>query len=87
MSKKITKKSALLIPRPPAIYIGPSLPGLAQYTVFKHGQPPEYVKGMIEKNEVIGRLIVPVAGLQEARRNLHTPGHILNFYAKQLMKG
>lgn len=85
MSQKITKKR--IEPLPSTVYIGPSLPGLTQYTVFKNGERPAHVRAMVEENDVIGHLIVPVTVLQYAREQIHTPGHIFNYYAKQLMKG
>lgn len=85
MSKKITNKR--IEPLPTTVYIGPSLKGLAQYTVFRNGMLPAHVRAMIEENDVIGQLIVPVTVLQYAREQIHTPGHILNHYAKQLTRG
>ena len=85
VSKRISKKSSE--PKPSTVYIGPSLPGLAQYTVFRNGQWPAHVKTMIEGNDTIAHLIVPVSRLQAARGDMQMPGHILNFYAKQLLKG
>lgn len=85
MSKRIAKKRIETLPT--TVYIGPSLPGLAQYTVFRHGQRPPHVRAMIEANDVIAQMIVPVTELQYARAQINTPGHILNFYAKQLLKG
>ena len=85
VSKRISKKR--LEPKPSTVYIGPSLPGLAQYTVFRNGQWPAHVKTMIEGNDTIAQLIVPVTRLQAARGDVQKPGHILNFYAKQLLKG
>ena len=85
VSKRISKKR--LEPKPSTVYIGPSLPGLAQYTVFRNGQWPAHVKAMIEGNDTIAQLIVPVTRLQAARSDMQMPGHILNFYAKQLLKG
>ena len=84
MAKRITKKPAE--PKPSTVYIGPSLPGLARYTIFKNGQWPGHVKTMIEGQEAIAQLIVPVDRLQEARHDVNTQGHILNFYAKQLAR-
>ena len=85
VSKRNSKKR--LEPKPSTVYIGPSLPGLAQYTVFRNGQRPAHVNAMIEGNDVIAQLIVPVSRLQAARGDMQTPGHIFNFYAKQLLKG
>lgn len=66
------------------VYIGKSLPGLPQYKVFKDGILPEHIRQMAEKNTNIYGLIVPVARLQEARRDINIKGHILNYYAEQL---
>ena len=85
VSKRNSKKR--LEPKPSTVYIGPSLPGLAQYTVFRNGQWPAHVKTMIEGNDTIAQLIVPVSRLQTARGDMQMTGHILNFYAKQLLKG
>lgn len=68
------------------IYIGRSLPGLPQYTVFEKGQLPVHVTEMIKTNSAISLLIVPVEGLQVARRNMKKLGHVLNSYAKRLTK-
>ena len=68
------------------IYIGRSLPGLPQYTVFEGGQLPAHVAEMVEANLTIGHLIVPLEGLQMARDGMQTKGHILNTYSKQLGK-
>lgn len=68
------------------IYIGRSLPGLPQNTVFENGRLPAHVTEMIKKNEAISLLIVPVEGLQVARRNMKKLGHVLNSYAKRLEK-
>ena len=68
------------------IYIGRSLPGLPQYTVFEKGQLPAHVTEMIKTNSAISLLIVPVEGLQVARRNMKKLGHVLNSYAKRLVK-
>ena len=66
------------------IYIGRSLSGLPQYTVFKHGRMPEHIAKMASEKEAIAALIVPVANVQQARKDMKTQGHLLNFYAKQM---
>jgi len=62
------------------VYIGKSIHGLTQYTIFKNGVLPDYIKAMVEKDDSIKGLIVPVSELQEARKNVHVKGHILNLY-------
>lgn len=62
------------------IYIGKSIPGLPQYTVFKGGVLPAYIAEMAAKDEAVKGLIVPVSELQEARKNTRIKGHILNTY-------
>lgn len=68
------------------IYIGRTLPGLPQYTVFEGGKLPAHVAEMVEANLTIGHLIVPLEGLQLAREGMQTQGHILNTYSKRLTK-
>ena len=68
------------------IYIGRTLPGLPQYTVFEGGKLPAHVAEMVEANLTIGHLIVPLEGLQLARDAMQTQGHILNNYSKRLAK-
>lgn len=80
------KKEEKAIVKTSTVYIGRPFPGLPQYTVFKNGLLPDYVRGMIEKKEAIARLIVPVTELPEAKRNIKIKGHILNYYAEQLNK-
>ena len=67
------------------IYIGRSLSGLPQYTVFKHGRMPEHIAMMAKDNITIAALIIPISELQESRKYIQTKGHILNTYANQLM--
>lgn len=68
----------------PKIYIGKSLPGLPQYTVFADGVLPPMVAELAAKKEAINGLIVPISALSEARKNIRIKGHILNYYASQL---
>lgn len=68
------------------VYIGRSLPGLPQYTVFQNGHLPAHIAPMVEANRGLAGLIVPVDELQEARKNIRIKGHILNLYANQLTK-
>lgn len=81
---KKTKSVEVKTEKVSTVYIGKSLPGLSQYTVFNGGVLPEYVQQMIAKNEAISGLIVPVTELQEARKNINIKGHILNYYAQKL---
>ena len=80
MAKKETKNTQ----KETTIYIGRSLPGLPQYTVFKHGKMPEHIAKMAENNITIAALIVPISELQQARIDIKTQGSALNFYAKQM---
>lgn len=70
----------------PCVYIGPSLRGLSQNTVFTSDKLPPHVADMVKANENIRGLIVPVERLQEARRNIHVKGNILHTYATNLLK-
>lgn len=80
MARKTKKKA-----HEPLIYIGRTIPGLTRYTVFTEGRFPPHVEQIIKQNERIRGLIVPVKGLQTARRDIQTKGHILNFHATHLM--
>lgn len=93
MSKRMTKpetktveKKVVDAPKESTIYIGRSLPGLSRYTVFKGGQLPPHVAELADKNKSVAGLIVPVSGLQEARKNMQIKGHILNVYLTQQNK-
>jgi hypothetical protein len=77
MAKKSKKVEA-------KIYIGRSLKGLPQYTVFACGELPPHIAEMAAKNEAVAGLIVPISRLQEARRNMRVQGNLLNHYAKNL---
>ena len=79
------EKKSVSIPKPaqkPKMYIGRSLPGLAQYTVFS-GEIPQYVAAMAEKSPEILGLIVEIDKVQEARQKVQEKGSLLN----QLYKG
>ncbi len=80
MARKTQKKA-----HEPLIYIGRTFPGLTRYTVFTEGRLPPHVEQMIKQNERIRGLIVPVKGLQTARRDVKTNGHILNYLATHLV--
>lgn len=68
-----------------SIYIGASLPGLPQYTVFKNGVIPAAVTAKVQANKHLAGLIVPISSLQESRKNMRMKGHVLNFHATHLM--
>lgn len=80
-----TKKQPKVVKKETLIYIGRSIPGLPQYTIFKGGVLYEPVKTMVEMNKHLAPLIVPVSTVQEARKAMRTEGHILNFHAKHLL--
>lgn len=83
---KIEEKKVVNTPKESTIYIGRSLPGLSRYTVFKGGQLPPHVAKLADDNKSVAGLIVPVSGLQEARKNMQIKGHILNVYLTQQNK-
>lgn len=70
----------------PCVYIGPSLPGLTQNTVFVSDRYPPHVADLIKGNESIAGLIVPIDRLQESRQNVHVKGHILNKHLTDLIR-
>lgn len=69
------------------IYVGPSLPGgtLPQFTVFK-GELPDHVVALMGKCPSLRPLIVPVAKLGQARKDVSTSGSLLNVYAMKIRK-
>lgn len=77
MAKKIKKSET-------KVYIGKSLRGLPQYTVFAGGELPPHIAEMAAKNEAIKGLIVPISRLSEARKDVKIQGNLLNHYAKSL---
>lgn len=79
MARKKTKPESL-------IYIGPSMPGLTRHMIFIDGVKPSHVSQMIAQNHHIDGLIVPVSELQQARKDMLTKGHILNFHLTHLAK-
>lgn len=82
----MAKKKAIKYSEKPArIYIGQSIPGLSQYTVFA-GELPPHVEALVKENDAVRGLIVPVDRLQEARREMRTKGHALYIYAAKLSK-
>ena len=66
------------------VYVGQSLPGLPRMTVFRGDGYPPHVAELIEKNEAVKGLIVPVSQLAEAVRDVKTKGNILHTYALKL---
>lgn len=74
-------------PKETTIYIGKSIPGLPQYTVFKNGVLPAYIAEIAANDEAVKGLIVPVSELQEARKNARIKGHILNTYINKQKQG
>ena len=69
---------------PSLVYIGPSMPGLTCHMIFIDGVMPAHVSQMIAENRHIQGLIVPVSELQQARKDMLTKGHILNFHLTHL---
>lgn len=80
MPKKTKKENANEPSKGSRIYIGKPLAGLPQFTIFKGGELPPHVLAMAKNNADILGLIVPLNELQQARKDMHTKGHILNYY-------
>lgn len=72
----------------PVVYVGPTLPGgvLQHLTVFRGNGYPAHVAEMIDSKPALRGLIVPVSQLPEALKAVKTKGHILNTYARELMR-
>lgn len=68
------------------VYIGKTAKGIAQYTVFPNGVIPENIARLIDGDETIKNLIVPVSQLQQARHDVKVKGTILNLYYNKQKK-
>lgn len=69
------------------VYIGRSILGLTQYTIFKGGVLPAHVKHLAEQYEGLLNLIVPISNLQSARADVRTKGTTLySFYGNMKKK-
>ncbi len=82
----MTKKRAPSPPKPaansgPVVYCGPTIPGTArQYTVYRGGVPAALAAAAAD-NPALGRLILPLDRLPEARRCIHSKsGHIYRLF-------
>lgn len=71
----------------PVIYVGSTLPNgiLFRYTVFCGNFPPHIVE-LMDKSPALRGLMVPISKLQQAKKDVETQGHILNLYAKNVVK-
>lgn len=67
------KVKATVVEKPTAVvYCGPKIPGIAaQYQVFTGGLP-EQLNAAIKQKPVLGALIVPVAEMAEARKEINS---------------
>jgi hypothetical protein len=83
MAKKPLEKSKMENRPRHTVYIGRTIPGLPRYTIFANGEMPVHIAEIVSQNEAVKGLIVPLENLQQARKDVQTNGHILNFYMKQ----
>ena len=86
---EVTPETAAVAETKPAeatVYIGKSILGLTQYTVFKGGEIPAHVKHLAEQYEGLERLIVPVSKLQSARADMQKKGTALNLFYTNMKK-
>lgn len=67
-AKKTAKKSVLKFPR---IYVGDSVTslGLKRHTIYRDGYS-DLLKSQIKQYPLLGKLIVPISKLQQARLDL-----------------
>lgn len=66
------------------IYIGRSVPGLTEGTIFSEGLPP-HIQALTEELPHVRALIVPIDGLQQTRRKLNEKGSALNYHLQHLL--
>lgn len=60
------------------MYIGPSIKNVVTTGTLYNNGLPEILKSEMEKQPVIGSLIVPMSGLVAAQKEIATPGSALN---------
>lgn len=68
------------------VYIGRSVLGLPQYTVFKGGELPAHVRQIAEEYEGLTRLIVPISKLQSARADVGKKGTAMHLFFNNMKK-
>lgn len=68
------------------IYIGPSIHGLRQYTIFLGNELPDHVQKLIQENVSIRGLIVPITKFAEARKEILREGSVYNYFLTQFFK-
>lgn len=68
------------------VYIGRSVLGLPQYTVFKGGELPAHVQQIAEEYEGLTRLIVPISKLQSARADVGKKGTAMHLFFNNMKK-
>ena len=73
-------------PAEATVYVGKSILGLPQYTVFAGGEIPAHVKHLAEQYEGLTRLIVPVSKLQSARADVQKKGTTLHLFFNNMKK-
>ena len=73
-------------PAEATVYVGKSILGLSQYTVFAGGVIPPHIKHLAEQYEGLMRLIVPVSKLQSARADVRTKGTTLHLFYNNMKK-
>lgn len=73
-------------PAEATVYVGRSILGLPQYTVFSGGVLPDHVKHLAEQYEGLTRLIVPVSKLQSARADVQKKGTALHLFYNNMKK-
>lgn len=82
----VEAKKAESKPAEATVYVGRSILGLPQYTVFAGGVIPAHVKHLAEQYEGLTRLIVPVSKLQSARADVQKKGTTLHLFFNNMKK-
>lgn len=86
VEKTETVKVAESKPAEATVYIGRSVLGLPQYTVFKGGELPAHVRQIAEEYEGLTRLIVPISKLQSARADVGKKGTAMHLFFNNMKK-
>lgn len=66
------------------IYIGRSIPGLTEGTIFS-GEFPPHILALTKEHPHVRSLIVSIDGLQQSRRKLNEKGSALNYHLRHIL--
>ena len=69
------------------IYVGPTVPGVAERNRIYRGDVPKEIGKMAGKNPYFANLLVPTTQLKTARQDLETKGSVLDVSYRKIEEG